>query len=219
MNRKFYIFFGPPGSGKGTQADLLAEKYKLNIISPGEIFRKEVEMGTKLGKEIEPLMDAGKILKDDIVDRLIETGIKNKVTKKGVIFDGYPRRKSQLDTLNKKLGQIQDKNDEIIAILIDVGDSEVLKRLGGRRVCDCGESYHIKFNPSKIVGKCNICGKRLRVRDDDKPSVIKNRLKIYYKEIEPILKYYAMKDKLIRINGEQSIKKIAKDIEILTISL
>jgi len=219
MNGKFYIFFGPPGSGKGTQADILAEKKKMNIISPGEVLRKEVEMGTELGKEIEPLMDAGKILKDNIVDRLIETGIKNKVTKKGVIFDGYPRRKSQLNTLSKKLDKIKINNDQIIAILIDVSDREVLKRLGGRRVCDCGESYHIKFNPSKVANRCNICAKRLRVRDDDKPSIIKNRLKIYHKEIEPILKFYAMKDKLIKINGEQSIKKIARDVDRLVGSM
>lgn len=203
------IFFGPPGSGKGTQSDMIAAKIGLPIISTGELLRHEIKMKTEIGKKVEKEIAKGKYVSDDVIEKIIFKRIKNKDTKKGYVFDGFPRGKKQLDHLIKIL---KLDNPKVLAILINVGDKEVKNRLGGRRVCDCGASYHTKFNPPKKSGICDLCGAKLSIRDDDKPSVIADRLKLYRRKIYPLLKYWEKEDRLIKINGEQSIKQVQKEI-------
>lgn len=203
------IFFGPPGSGKGTQSDMIAARVGLPIISTGELLRHEIKMKTKTGKKVEKEIAKGKYVSDDVIENIIFKRIKNKDTKKGYVFDGFPRGKKQLDHLIKIL---QLDHPRVIAILIDVSDKEVKSRLGGRRVCDCGASYHIKFNPPKKKSVCDLCGSRLTTRTDDKQSVIIDRLKLYRRKIYPLLKYWEKENKLIKINGEQAIRQVQKDI-------
>lgn len=210
--RSFYIFFGPPGSGKGTQVGLLNKKLKLPIFAPGELLRQEAESGSQLGKKIKPLMEKGKILKDEIIEKIADKRLKKLDTARGIIFDGYPRKLAQQKSVIKRLAVMANKDDVVSAILIDVRDKEIIKRLGGRRVCACGELYHVKYKPSKKAGICDKCGQKLLIRHDDKPAVIKERLSEYHKNINPILAYWDKQKKLIKINGEQSIEKIAKDI-------
>ncbi len=208
-NRTILIFFGPPGSGKGTQAEMASLKYKIPAISTGDLLRNEIKKKTAIGNKVKNIIAKGKYVSEEIIIKMINNRVKKKDAKNGYILDGFPRNKSQLDYLMKNLNIGESK---VLAILVDVSDKEVKSRLGGRRVCSCGETYHIKFNPPKKKGVCDLCGSKLLIRDDDKPSVINNRLKIYHKEIDPILRYWKKSGKLVKINGEQSIEKVQGDV-------
>lgn len=213
MSQKtFLIFFGPPGSGKGTQADMLAKKLNLPVVSPGELLRHEEDSNTAIGRKIKPIIDSGKLVPDEIIEKIIFKCFKRFGGRAGIIFDGYPRKRAQLDFLTEKLEKIAGRQDYVRAILIDVSDREVKRRLGGRRVCDCGAAYHLKYNPPLRQGICDLCGKKLYIRHDDKPALIADRLKLYHKEIKPLLDYFEKSDKLIKINGEQSIGDVQGDI-------
>ena len=226
MSQKtFLIFFGPPGSGKGTQADMLAEKIKLPVICPGELLRHEMELKTEIGKKVELAVNSGKMVNEAIVEKLIDQRLGRRDAKQGAIFDGCPRRKKQLNFLIKKFNKIthnkcsnvllrknQGNGLRVAAILVNVSNKEVKQRLSGRRVCDCGAAYHIKYNPPKKRGVCDLCGKKLSVRADDKPAVIADRLKLYHKQTEPLLDYFQQRGELIKIDGEQSIKEVEKEI-------
>lgn len=210
MNKKIIIFFGPPGSGKGTQAAVLAQKLKLPVISPGVLFRQEQIKKTSLGVKINGVLNKGKLVADEIAEKIIGQRLKKKDARRGFILDGYPRNRKQL---NKFLERLESEaGGKIFAILVNVSDSEVKKRLGGRRVCVCGANYHIKFNPPRKNGICDICGAKLKIRNDDKPAVINKRLKVYHKEINSIIEYWRKNGRLAEINGAQEIKKVQEDI-------
>lgn len=212
MHKKILIFFGPPGSGKGTQAKMLAKKFKLPVVAPGELLRLEMRNKTKLGEKLKKFLHSGRLVPDTAVKNIIIKRLKNKDARNGFILDGYPRNLSQLKELSKILKKDISADKGVLAIWIKVSDAEVMNRLGGRRICVCGASYHLKFNPPKKKGICDLCGKKLYIRSDDKPAIIKIRIKLYYKENAPILKYWRKVGKLIEINGEQKIKKIHTDI-------
>ncbi len=211
MSKMVIIFFGPPGSGKGTQAEMLAKALKIPAISPGELFRAEIAGKSALGKKVATTLNKGKLVPDSIVEKIINKRLQKKDAKQGFILDGYPRNRKQLGCLMKKLENLAFKNN-IFAVLIKVGDREVRRRLGGRRVCVCGAAYHIIFKPSKRKNVCDLCGGKLTTRTDDKPAVIARRLATYHKEIKPILDYWKKARRLIEINGEQEIEKVGKDI-------
>jgi adenylate kinase len=210
MSKNIIIFFGPPGSGKGTQAEMLERKTDWKKISTGDLFRSEIAAGTKFGKSADKYLKAGKLAPDKITVKLVEQGLKQKAS--GFIFDGFPRNKKQLTQLLDLFKKALKKNDQVYAIEVAVSDKEVKQRLGQRRVCACGRVYHLVYNPPINVGVCDICGGKLFVRNDDKPKVISHRLKIYNHEGEPILDYWQKQDKLIKIDGEQPIKVIHMEI-------
>jgi len=206
------IFFGPPGSGKGTQAEMISEKIKIPAISAGKLLREEVENKTETGKAIEKIMSRGGLVPNSVIEKLLFKRMLKKDAARGFILDGYPRKKSQQDNLIKKLEGVTGQKDKIFAVLINVSDKEVKIRLGGRRICACGATYHIKFNPPKKKGICDLCGSKLRIRADDKPSVIADRLKIYHKEIAPIIDYWKKSGRLIKVDGERSIEAVHRGI-------
>ncbi len=212
MSKIFLIIFGPQGSGKGTQAEMLKEKLNIPLMSTGELFRQEIAKGSKLGKIVKPLVEQGKIVKNEIFKEIIARRLADKDAQKGVIFDGYPRDSEQQDFLVSLFSQLTNDKDSIYAILIDISDNEVKERIGGRRSCDCGAVYHLKFNPPRKDGVCDLCGKKLYIRDDDKPEVIAERLRLYHSKSKPMFDYWRQADKLIKINGEQSIEKVQSDI-------
>jgi len=212
MAKKFLFFFGPPGSGKGTQVDMLAENLNIPVISPGELLRHEEDMETELGKRIRPLIDAGKMVPDEIVEEMVEKRLEKDDAKEGAIFDGYPRDMGQLEFILDKLRSLMSEGDMVHAIHIDVEDSIIKSRLSGRRVCDCGASYHIEFNPPKSEGKCDLCGAELYVRKDDRPEVIEERLRYYHESIKPLLDYWRKIDKLTEISGNRPIDEIHEEI-------
>lgn len=206
------MFFGPPGSGKGTQADMLGAKMKLPVISPGELLRFEEKMKATMSKRVAILLKKGKMVPDEIVEKIIDNRLKKKDVKKGFILDGYPRNKKQLDNLSKRFKSMAGAKDLIFAILINASAKEIRRRLGGRRVCVCGASYHTEFNPPKRKNVCDLCGKKIYRRDDDKPEIISARIKFYERENASLINYWRRQGKLIEINGEQSIKKAQSDI-------
>lgn len=211
MQQKYLIIFGPPGSGKGTQVKMLAERLALPAISTGDLLRTEIGKGTPIGLSVKQLLAKGKLASDEIVGQLLLARLRRKDTAAGAIFDGYPRRLSQQEFL---LAHLSRKRSEIsiVPVLIEVSDEEVVRRISGRRACLCGAVYHLANKPPKEAGKCDRCGGKLFVRDDDKSSVVKDRLKTYHKESAAILAYWRERSQLIEINGEQSIKKVDAEL-------
>lgn len=208
MSRLLLIFIGAPGSGKGTQSDLLAEKLAWPVISTGELLRWHLHHQTDLGKQAKKYMDAGKLVPDKVVEDLVAHRLAKPDTKRGVIFDGFPRDAKQLAKLLTWL----KKNDRLYIIEIKVPDKEIINRLVGRRVCDCGASYHLLYKPSRKAGICDLCGKALYLREDDRPKVIRDRLKAYKNTAKPLLTYGAENAKLLAFDGKQSIKLIKAEI-------
>lgn len=201
------IMLGPQGSGKGTQAQLLAQKLNIPAISMGDIIRNEIKKKkSKIGKTIEPFVKKGELIPLEINNQLLEQRLKQKDAQAGFILDGYPRNITQAKYLDKI-------TDLTHAIEIDISDQESIERLGGRRTCKkCAAVYHIKYNRPKKGNICDKCGGELFIRDDDYPDAIKQRLEIYHKDTEPILDYYKKKGILYKIRGEQNIKDVNKDV-------
>ena len=206
--KKFVILFGPPGSGKGTQVERLEEDLGLPIVSPGALFRHEIENETELGKKIEPIVKSGKLVNDKTVEEIVAIKLKSNEISRGAIFDGYPRRLTQQEFLLSLLEEIIDEKYKIFVALVDVDDEIIKGRLGGRRVCDCGDTIHIENNPSKVEGICDECGDELYIRDDDKPEVIEERLHVYHKEVGPMLKYWEDRGELKKIDGSKDIDSV-----------
>ena len=204
MKKNYQItFLGPQGSGKGTQAELLAKKLNLPIIVMGNILREQIKKKTVIGKKIEKIVDSGRLIPSEITNQLMVEEIKKQ--KNGFIIDGYPREIVQAKFLTKIANLTQ-------AIEITLSDQEAIKRIGGRRSCSCGEVYHLKYNPPKKVGLCDKCGKKLFVRDDDELVAIKKRLKIYRHNVIPLEKLYKKQKILIKVDGRPSIQKIHQKI-------
>ncbi|MFH1413106.1 MAG: nucleoside monophosphate kinase [bacterium] len=208
MSRKIFILIGPPASGKGTQAEMLSKKIKLPVVSAGDLLRYEEKAKSKIGKQASSIMSAGKLVPNEVVFKLLKKRSLKPDAKKGYIIDGFPRSKGQLDYLPK----LVKKEDIVYAIEIMVNDKEVKSRINGRRVCKCGAAYHLKYKPSKKDGICDKCGKRIYIRDDDKPRVVSKRLKVYHKNSKSVLNYFIKIDKLIKVNGDQPIIKVHKDL-------
>ncbi|MFZ5364204.1 MAG: adenylate kinase family protein [Patescibacteria group bacterium] len=199
--------FGPQGSGKGTQAEMLAKKYNLAILSTGEVFRQEIKKKTELGELAASLINHGRLVPDEITDKIVLAELFTPKYKNGFILDGYPRNTNQLEVLEKNIGLDW-------AILLEIGDEEVKKRLTSRRVCPkCGAIYNILNKPPRQNEICDACGESLVVRDDDKPEAITKRLQIYHTDTEPIIDYYKEKEKLIVVNGADPIEKVFGEID------
>jgi len=210
------ILFGPPGAGKGTQAELLSQKLKIPSISTGDILRQNVKEKTELGLTAKSFMDKGQLVPDRLVIEMLTQRLRDKDTKYGFILDGYPRNVSQAETLDEILKSSGQQIDR--AFYLESSKETVVDRLSGRRVCEkCGKNYHIKNMPPKKDGICDDCGGRLIQRDDNKEETIVNRLNVYLKQSTPVLDYYNKQNKLIRLNGNQDAKEVfLKIINILS---
>jgi adenylate kinase len=199
------IIIGPQGSGKGTQAKKLSLKYSIPHISTGDIFRENIKNGTELGKLASEIINQGKLVPDDITFNIIKKRLEEDDCKNGYILDGFPRNNEQADMLES----FRDTN---FAVNISVKDKEAVERIAGRRTCINGHVYHLTLNPPKKMGVCDIDGKPLFQRDDDKPETIRKRLKLYHEKTRPLIDYYTNLGKTLEINGEQPIEKVYKDI-------
>ncbi|MBL7147979.1 MAG: nucleoside monophosphate kinase [Nanoarchaeota archaeon] len=197
------ILIGPQGSGKGTQADLISNKYKIPHISAGNILLDNIKLNTKLGKLAKPYYNKGKLVPIGIVSDLIKNRIKKKDCDKGFILDGYPRTLEQANLLEKIT-----KIDKVLVLTLP--REKVYERISKRYMCECGANYHVIYKPSKIKGVCDKCGGKLFRREDDTIPVIKKRLDIYEKETKPLIEHYG--DKVIKINGDQPIPKVFEDM-------
>lgn len=204
------VLFGPPGSGKGTQAKLLAEKYGVPHISTGDILRGNLNNETKLGLEAKTYMDKGELVPDDVLIGIIKDRLSESDGASGFLLDGYPRTLQQAETLSKILTEL-GKNLDVV-LNIDVPDEKLLKRLAGRRMCVCGASYHILFNKPKQEGICDLCGSKLYQRDDDKEEAILNRLDVYKNQTRPLIDHYTQAGVMLTINGAADIEVVFNEI-------
>lgn len=206
------IFLGAPGSGKGTQAVRLAEKIKVLHLSTGDLLRAAVKNGTELGKKAESYMKAGELVPDNIIVGLIEEKQAAGDLNSGFILDGFPRTIPQAEALDAMFERIGTKIDK--AVLLDVDDEEIIKRLSGRLYCTgCQAGYNYPANMPKVEGVCDKCGGKLIRRPDDEPEVVKNRLEVYKKQTQPIEDYYRAKSVLLPIPGVGSPDDIFHRIE------
>ncbi|MFA6410533.1 MAG: adenylate kinase [Candidatus Buchananbacteria bacterium] len=200
------IIFGPQGSGKGTQAELIARRHGLPYISTGDIFRYHLKNQTDLGKKVNEYVNAGHLVPDELTNEIVANRIDQPDCLSGFVLDGYPRNKTQLEYLNT-ITKID------FAIAIELSDQTAIKRLSGRLACKCGLSYHLQHNPPKQEGICDKCGGQLFKRDDDQPAAIKKRLEIYHQQTKPLLQIYEDLGVLYRIDGSLAIEEVYKQID------
>lgn len=200
------VLFGPPGAGKGTQAVELAKKYHIPHISTGDILRMNVKNGTELGKEAQKYMNKGELVPDKILIGIIRERLQEPDCKKGYMLDGYPRTIPQAEALHDILTIINKPLD--VVLNINVSNEELIGRLSGRRMCSCGSSYHLIFNPSKKENICDKCGGELYQRDDDKEDVVKQRLEVYAHKTKPLIDYYQKLNLLANIDGTGSVDEV-----------
>ncbi|MCX6004321.1 MAG: adenylate kinase [Chloroflexi bacterium] len=207
----FFVLLGAPGAGKGTQADIIVKEMSLPHVASGDLFRQAVKNGTELGKQAESYMKAGKLVPDEITIKMITERIAQQDCRDGCVFDGFPRTMEQAKALDASLEK-QGKSIEK-AIYIEVPESALLDRLTGRFVCrTCQSPYHKKNSPPKKEGVCDKCSGELYQRADDQEATIKERLKAYFAQTMPLLEYYDKKGRLFRVNGNQHISEVGKDI-------
>jgi adenylate kinase len=202
------ILLGPPGAGKGTQAERLVEDFGLPHISTGDILRAQVSEGTELGREAKRYMDAGELVPDDVIIGMITDRLTSGDARDGFLLDGFPRNEQQADALN---GALEGLDRRLTAVLlIDVPDDDVVRRLAGRRVCVKNPShiYHVDFDPPKHEGVCDQDGARLMQRDDDREEVIRRRLEVYHSQTEPLIAYYDRAGLLRRFDGRRTADEV-----------
>lgn len=195
------ILMGAPGAGKGTQSEKISEKWNIPAISTGDMLRAAIREENELGKIAKTYIDDGKLVPDEVVIGIIKDYLSSEKCKNGFILDGFPRSIPQAEAL-ETMGV---KIDAVLSI--EVADEAIIARMGGRRLCSgCGVSYHVEYNPSKIDGVCDKCGKSLYIRDDDAPQTVKKRLETYHEQTEPLKAFYAERDLLLTVDGQNKIE-------------
>lgn len=205
------VLLGPPGAGKGTQAKSICNRFSIPHVSTGDIFRKHISEKTPLGIEAKRNIDKGLLVPDRITIQLVKERLRQDDCRKGYLLDGFPRTVAQAEALDDFL--INNKDRLSTALLIDVPKDFIIDRMSGRRVClSCGASYHIKFNPPIIEGKCDVCGSDIIQRKDDEENTVRNRLEIYDKQTQPLINYYKDKNLLSVVDGTQAINDVFKNI-------
>ncbi len=205
------VLLGAPGSGKGTQAKLLVEKYKIPQMSTGDLLRAEVSAGTELGKKAKSAMDSGQLVSDEVVLGMIQARLSKPDSKNGFILDGFPRNIPQAQSLDAMLARLGQPLQ--LALLVDVDTEVLMKRLTGRRTCgSCGAIYNIYFSAPKTANKCDKCGGALQHRSDDNEQTVSNRLQVYQQQTAPLVNYYKAQGKLRTVRGVGAVSVIYKNV-------
>ena len=206
------VLFGPPGAGKGTQAQRLVEALSLPQISTGDMMRAERSAGTELGKRFDEYMSAGQLVPDDLVLELIEFRLRSADAAGGAIFDGYPRTVPQAESLESILGRLGRRIDRVISLEVPL--SHIVDRISGRRVCvDCGHVYHVRYNPPPASGRCVSCGNSSIIhRADDGADVVSKRYEEYKTKTEPLLGHYRQKSDVVGVDGVGSLDEVTERI-------
>ncbi len=207
----FLVLLGPPGVGKGTQAQILSREIHLAHISSGDLFRENIKNSTELGKLAKSYMDKGELVPDDVTICMIRERLKKEDCQEGALLDGFPRTPAQADAL---VPMLKEFGGEVNAVpYITAADEILAERLTERWTCRAqGHVYNEKTNPPKQRGVCDIDGSELYQRDDDKAETVKNRIKVYFQQTMPLVEYYRTKGKLIEINGAQEVARVTQDL-------
>lgn len=201
------VLLGAPGSGKGTLASRLEERLHIPHIATGDIFRFNLKNNTELGKLAKVYIDKGELVPDDITCNMVRDRFEQADAKEGFILDGFPRTIPQATELDKMLKEMGKKIDYVF--LVQADDARIIKRMGGRRVCkNCGEVYHIETLKSKVEGICDKCGSQLVQRDDDRESVVKDRLKVYHEQTAPLIDYYKNQNLVHEVDGFATVEEV-----------
>ncbi|NLM04239.1 MAG: adenylate kinase [Clostridiales bacterium] len=205
------ILLGPPGAGKGTQAEVIVKEFQIPHISTGDIFRENIKNGTELGKKAQEYMDKGLLVPDELVVAIVEDRLKKEDCKKGFLLDGFPRTLPQAEALDNVLKDMNVTLNKVINI--EVAKEKLIQRAVGRRICrQCATAYHVDFNPPEKEGICDKCGGELYQRADDTEETISKRIEVYLKDTKPLIKYYQDQDILVTIDGEKDIKEVSKAV-------
>ena len=201
MSRKIsLILLGAPGAGKGTQAEIISERYSIPAISTGAIIREAIASGSELGLKVQEYTNRGDLVPDEVVIDIIKERLNKPDCEGGFILDGFPRTVPQAEALDRLGVEITD------VISIEVSDEAIMERMGGRRVCKaCGATFHVKYNPSPNGEYCR-CGEPLSIRGDDRPEVVESRLRVYHEQTEPLKAYYESKGKLKIVLGQEKLE-------------
>lgn len=208
------VLLGPPGAGKGTQAERMVEDYHLLHISTGELLRRNIAEGTALGMKAAPYMEQGQYVPDSLVNDMVAACLSGPAAHSGFILDGYPRTVAQAETLDALLQARGAPLD--MAIHLEVNPDDLVRRLSGRRVCTgCGATYHLETKPPAKRGVCNLCGSWLYQRPDDREETIRTRMEVYHKQTEPVLDYYRGRNKLHTVDANKGIAGTFEQIQAL----
>lgn len=201
------ILLGPPGAGKGTQAEILSKRLGVDTISTGVMLRAAIREGTELGKMAEGFINAGKLVPDEVVVGIVKERLSQEDCEKGFILDGFPRTTAQAEALTQSGVEI----DKVLSL--EVSDEAIIERLSGRRECkECGTPYHIVYKPSSAGNKCHVCGGELIQRADDNEETVKNRINVYHEQTEPIKEYYKEKGLLVVAYGKEALEDTTKEV-------
>ncbi|MEL7606995.1 MULTISPECIES: adenylate kinase [Sedimentibacter] len=205
------ILLGPPGAGKGTQADTIVKEFSIPHISTGDIFRKNIKEGTVLGKKAKEYMDQGLLVPDELTVELVKDRLLDEDCKNGFLLDGFPRTIFQADALEEALKDMDQSLDYVVNI--EVRKELLIERAVGRRVCkDCGQTYHMTFNKPTVEGVCDNCKGELLQRKDDTEETVTKRINVYQEQTEPLIEYYTNKGIIVNIDGEKPIAEVGKNI-------
>lgn len=201
------ILLGPPGAGKGTQAEILSKRLGVDTISTGVMLRAAIREGTDLGKMAEEYINSGKLVPDDVVVGIVKERLSREDCKKGFILDGFPRTTAQAEALTESGVEI----DKVLSL--EVSDETIIERLSGRRECKaCGTPYHVVYKPSAAGAKCAECGGELIQRADDNEKTVKNRIEVYHEQTEPIKEYYEKQGKLVTAYGKEALEDTTAEV-------
>ncbi|MFF4773169.1 adenylate kinase [Microtetraspora fusca] len=203
------VLVGPPGAGKGTQAQFIASHLSIPKISTGDIFRANVSGGTELGKLAKGYMDRGDLVPDEVTVAMVRDRLSEEDAQQGFLLDGFPRNVPQAQILQKMLAEFGTGLDIVLELVVD--DEEVVRRLAGRRTCrQCGKVWHVDFDPPSVAGVCDACGGELFQRDDDREETIRRRLEVYQEQTSPLINFYSDEGILVRVDATGPVDEITR---------
>jgi adenylate kinase len=208
---RYVILLGPPGAGKGTQADLLEEKLGLPHVASGDLFREHLKNNTELGRQARAYMERGDLVPDDVTIAMVLERLSRPDCRVGAVLDGFPRTVEQAEALDMALAADGKGVSEVIDL--QVSEQVLMERLTGRWICrQCQANYHLVFNPPKTPGRCDVCEGELYQRTDDKPETVARRLQVYFEQTYPLVDYYRQRDLLLKVDGEGTVEEVHRRI-------